>query len=186
MKQFLLIIFSVLTFNSYAHHLEALGFCSNKAYFKTVSFNNNLTVQTQYRNVGSTQWIQGLTFNTPSNGIPVIFDVPQSSINQLVEVRFRYKSQNSGWNNWSTPIKSLNTIYSLCSTLPIKFKSITYTRIDANTIKVMFESEEDNSINYYRIMVSNDGKNYQERTIVFPNGIQGSKQYVVTLKFNNQ
>jgi hypothetical protein len=184
MKQFLLIIFSLLTFNSYAHHLEALGFCSNKAYFKTVSFSPNLQVQTQYRNVGSTQWVQGPTFNVNSSGNSVTFDVPQSSLTQLVEVRFRYKPQSSGWSNWSTPLQSISTLYSLCASLPIKFKDITSKRIDANTIQITFEAEEDNTINYYKIMVSNDGKSWQERTIVFPNGVQGSKQYVVTLKFN--
>jgi hypothetical protein len=66
--------------------------------------------------------------------------------------------------------------------LPIRFKSISTRRMDANTIRVIFESEEDNSIKHYNIRVSFDGRIWKTYDVVFPGGVQGSKRYQVDLK----
>lgn len=68
--------------------------------------------------------------------------------------------------------------------LPIKFKSINAVRIDKSTIRVVFESEEDNTILYYNITISFDGKTFKTYKVIFPNGIQGSKKYQVDIKNN--
>lgn len=65
--------------------------------------------------------------------------------------------------------------------LPIKFKSISVRRISSKSVRLDFESEEDNTIEKYHIKVSTDGKLWKDVMIVFPNGIQGSKKYSVTI-----
>jgi len=65
---------------------------------------------------------------------------------------------------------------------PIKFKSISAKRIDANTIKVTFESEEDYDLSYYTIKLSTDGVNYRNVGIIFPDGIISSKTYSINIK----
>jgi hypothetical protein len=70
----------------------------------------------------------------------------------------------------------------VCEALPVKFMNIQAKRIDAQTIQLYFESEEDNTIREYRVKLSFDGKTYQTVTVLFPNGIEGKKQYVVTIK----
>jgi len=67
-------------------------------------------------------------------------------------------------------------------TLPIKFKSISATRINASTIKVTFEAEEDYDLNYYTIKVSTDGTNYKSVGVIFPDGIVSSKTYTIEVK----
>lgn len=66
--------------------------------------------------------------------------------------------------------------------LPIKFKSISTQRINADSIRITFESEEDNTIEYYVAKISFDGKIWKEVAIVMPNGIVGNKTYSVTVK----
>lgn len=65
--------------------------------------------------------------------------------------------------------------------LPIKFKSISVRRISSSLVRLEFESEEDNTIEKYHIKVSADGKLWKDVMIIFPNGIQGSKKYSVTI-----
>lgn len=67
----------------------------------------------------------------------------------------------------------------LQTALPIKFKSISAKKVDEKTIRLEFESEEDNTIDRYRIKISSDGKYWKDVLIIFPNGIQGSKKYSV-------
>jgi len=65
---------------------------------------------------------------------------------------------------------------------PIKFKSILAKRISDNVVQINFEAEEDNTINYYVIKISFDGKTYKEVTILMPDGITGNKKYSVNVK----
>lgn len=82
----------------------------------------------------------------------------------------------------STPDNGWVEIKTILSSLPIKFKSINGRKINANTIYLVFEAEEDNTINYYRILLSKDGKTFKQHTVVFPNGVEGNKIYTVTIK----
>lgn len=66
--------------------------------------------------------------------------------------------------------------------LPIKFKNVQVKRIDKNTIYLIFEVNEDNSINHYKVMISTDGRKYTEKVVVFPNGIEGNKKYEIKIK----
>lgn len=67
--------------------------------------------------------------------------------------------------------------------LAIKFKSFSAQRISADSVKIVFESEEDNTIEYYVARISLDGgKTWKEVAIVMPDGIIGSKTYSVTIK----
>lgn len=66
--------------------------------------------------------------------------------------------------------------------LPIKWGPITTIRINPNLIKVTFETEEDNTIKHYNIMISEDGKTFKKANILFPNGIIGHKKYSVFIK----
>ncbi len=79
---------------------------------------------------------------------------------------------------------SENYVYvGIATSLPIKFKSITAQRISVDSVKITFESEEDNTIEYYVAKISLDGgKTWKEVAIVMPDGIVGSKTYSVTVK----
>lgn len=65
--------------------------------------------------------------------------------------------------------------------LPVQFKSIISKRIDDDHVMIIFEAEEDNTIQNYRIKISSDGIDFKDATIIFPNGIQGNKKYTITL-----
>lgn len=67
--------------------------------------------------------------------------------------------------------------------LPIKFISISGKRINKEAIELTFEAEEDSDLKYYVIKVSNDGVNYRNVKVVFPDGIISSKKYTITIKF---
>ena len=78
---------------------------------------------------------------------------------------------------------SENYVYvGIATSLPIKFKSFNAQRISADSVKITFESEEDNTIEYYVARISFDGKTWKEVAIVMPDGIVGSKTYSVTVK----
>ena len=70
----------------------------------------------------------------------------------------------------------------ICGALPVKFMNVQANRIDAQTVQLYFESEEDNTIREYHVKLSTDGKTYQTVKVLFPSGIQGKKRYIVTIK----
>lgn len=70
----------------------------------------------------------------------------------------------------------------VCGALPVKLMNVQATRIDAQTVQLYFESEEDNNIREYQVKLSTDGKTYQTVKVLFPNGIQGKKRYIITIK----
>lgn len=91
--------------------------------------------------------------------------------------------RRSGANCISSPDNGWVEINTVGGVLPVKFKSIKGKRINNNTIEVTFEAEEDNDLKYYVIKVSNDGINYRNVGVVFPDGIISSKTYTITVKF---
>jgi hypothetical protein len=184
MKHFLFLVSLFLTINASAHHLTALGWCqTGKAVFQTVQFANGLNVETQYR-TGNGNWQNGPSFNTPISGnTTTVFSVPQSTSTQLVTVRFRYKPiNNQTWSSWSTGTNSTSTIYSGCSSLPIKFEYLKVRRVDTNTILVVFKANESEGENQFNIQVSTDGRTFKTIAIVFPDPIITNKVYTLKVK----
>ena len=102
------------------------------------------------------------------------------SLNSSQTVNFKAKRQSGAVcrqnpdNGW-VELQSLNV-------LPIKFGQITATKINPGLIKLTFESEEDNTIKHYNILVSEDGKVYRKAHILFPDGITGGKKYSILIK----
>lgn len=90
--------------------------------------------------------------------------------------------RRSGANCISSPDNGWVEINTVGGTLPIKFKSINAKRIDKNTIEVIFEVEEDIDLNYYVIKLSNDGMNFRNVGVIFPDGIISSKKYSIKVK----
>ena len=108
----------------------------------------------------------------------VFVNVPASSGSQIVNFKAKRQSgasckQNPD-NGWAE-LQSLNV-------LPIKFGQIVATKINPVLIKLTFESEEDNTIKHYNIMISEDGKTFRKANILFPDGITGHKKYSVFIK----
>lgn len=68
------------------------------------------------------------------------------------------------------------------TTTPIRFTNFSAQRVSTDSVKVTFESEEDNTIQHYIVKISFDGKTYREVAIVLPNGVVGGKTYFVTVK----
>lgn len=105
-------------------------------------------------------------------------NVPTTGSSQIVTFKAKRQSgalckQNPD-NGWA----ELQSNY----ILPIKFGPISVTKINPGLIKLTFESEEDNTIRHYNIMISEDGKTYRKAHILFPNGITGNKKYSVLIK----
>lgn len=90
--------------------------------------------------------------------------------------------RRSGATCISQPDNGWVETFTTGTTLPVKFKSISAKRIDASTIKVTFEAEEDYDLNYYSIKISTDGVNYRSVGIIFPDGIISTKTYSIEVK----
>lgn len=88
----------------------------------------------------------------------------------------------SGADCVSTPDNGWVEVKTILSSLPIKFKSIGVSRIDSKTIRLTFEAEEDNTISHYNVRLSNDGKSFKTITVIFPDGVEGSKIYSAIIK----
>jgi len=106
-----------------------------------------------------------LSINKPST-LPIVFRAKAETA--------CIRNPDMGWLELELPLEAL----------PIKFKSFQARKVDRNTIQVIFEAEEDSSIRYYRIMLSFDGRTYQQREIVLPEGLQGNRKYYVNIKIN--
>ena len=88
----------------------------------------------------------------------------------------------SGATCISNPSSSWLEVCVLHSPLAIKFTSFSAQRVSADSVKITFSSEEDNTIEYYVAKISFDGKVWKEVAIVIPDGIVGNKTYTVTVK----
>jgi len=105
-------------------------------------------------------------------------NVPATSNSQIVTFKAKRQSgalcrQNPD-NGWA----ELQSNF----VLPITFGKITAAKVSPNLIKLTFESKEDNTIKYYNIMVSEDGKIFRKAHVLFPDGITGGKTYSVLIK----
>jgi hypothetical protein len=92
-------------------------------------------------------------------------------------IKFRAKRE-SGANCIQNP--NNGWVEQRCLTVvPVKFLKISATAINANRIKLQFESEEDLDLSHYNIKLSYDAINYKQVMLLFPNGIVGKKQYTL-------
>lgn len=65
--------------------------------------------------------------------------------------------------------------------LPVRFTQFFAKRVGTNTIQILFEVEEDNSIKEYRVKYSTDGRNYRTALLLFPKGVQGLTKYIANI-----
>jgi hypothetical protein len=193
MKKILVMLALLVSVNSFAHHLDAKGWCSvsgGRAFFTTVQFANNLNVQVQYKpynaSDNSDPWLTGYNFNTPAFGSTVtIFSLPQPVQSQRIKVRFRYKStSSSNWSSWSSSQNSSTSLYVGCSALPVKFVSFSAEAITNTYFKITFEVGEAQDVQMFTVMVSEDGVNYKSAVVVVPDALQPNKKYTtyITIK----
>jgi hypothetical protein len=194
MKRFLVVLAMLVSFNSFAHHLDALGWCSTgggKAFFITVQFSNNLNVQVQYKpfnaSGNSDPWLTGYNFNTTTSGnTTAIIGLPQPVKNQRIKVRFRYKNTSSStWGSWSTEQNSLTTSYAGCGTLPVKFSSFSVEHVKDLTFKVTFKIEAGEDVRQFNVMVSEDGVNFKQVMLIFPDTLDPNRTYSQTVTIKN-
>lgn len=152
--------------------IDYLGYTNGNHVFK-VTNKQNCAVKTQYTVVGSSTITDTIVQSLGTYNIIIPSPLAQIKVTKARALEFcPTNAPDRGW----VERDNRQTI------LPIKFKSITAHRMDINTIRVMFESDEDNTIKYYNIRISFDGRIWKTYTIVFPNGVQGNKTYQVDLK----
>lgn len=113
--------------------------------------------------------------------LPALTTVTLSKVAPQASVLNAKAKRRSGAACISSPDNGWVEVFTVLS-LPIKFKSISATRINASTIKVIFEAEEDYDLSYYTIKVSTDGTNYRSVGVIFPDGIISSKTYTIEVK----
>jgi len=87
---------------------------------------------------------------------------------------------NCGCDNTDMGWVELN----VCQALPVKFVSFTATRLTNDLTRIQLVVEEDASIHHYAVKISTDGINFKEVDLIFPNGIEGMKQYTFDIKTN--
>lgn len=130
--------------------------------------------------VVATYNFDGVTTNIT---LPALATVTLSKQSPLSSVLNAKAKRRSGANCISSPDNGWVETFTILSSLPIKFKSVSGKRIDSNTIEVIFEAEEDTDLNYYVVKISTDGINYRTVGIIFPDGIISSKTYTIKVKF---
>jgi len=108
----------------------------------------------------------------------IFINVPVTSSSQIVIFKAKRQSGASCKQNPDNGWAELQSNY----VLPIKFGPMSVTKVSSGLIKLTFESEEDNTIQHYNILVSEDGKTFKKAHILFPNGITGNKKYSVLIK----
>lgn len=194
MKKLLLMLALLVSINSFAHHLQPLGWCQfqgGKAFFQTVQFANNLEVQVRFYNTTAVV----VSFNTPASGnTTTVFSVTQTAQSNTVKIQFRYRpvgGNNGSWSSWgdgepdsNTYAESTTGTYSGCSSLPVKFISFSVTPADNNQFRVTFEVGEVSEITKFTITVSTDGINFYPVDVIVPDPLQPNRVYTkfVTLK----
>jgi hypothetical protein len=182
MKKLLLFIALLISLFSYSQNggqssennvlkIEYIGYSSGNHIFKITNKVNCELV---------TKLDQNGTFvdHTLSALQSSFINIPASSSSQIVYFKAKREggaickqNPDNGWTELQSAI-----------VLSIKFGQITATKINPGLIKLTFESEEDNTIKHYNILVSEDGKVYRKAHILFPDGITGGKKYSVLIK----
>ena len=151
--------------------LESLGWSDNKYVVRITNKGNcSLNVRLTY--------ITGTKDTTLSGLATAVIYLPNVSPTATY-IRAKRTGGGSCVNNASENYIYVGIVQTI---LPIKFTSISSKKIDNNTIQLTFEAEEDNTIEYYRVLINSGGKEWIEKVIVFPNGVQGSKKYIVNIK----
>lgn len=152
--------------------IDYLGYANGNHTFK-VTNKQPCQVKTQYTVVGSSTITDTVVGANGSYLIIIPSQLSEIKVTKARTVEFCPNvAPDRGW------VERDNTQ----PVLPIKFKSITARRLDMSTIRLVFESEEDNTIRYYNIRISFDNRVWKTFTILFPDGVQGSKRYQVDLK----
>jgi hypothetical protein len=150
--------------------IEAMGWSGTNY---VVKLTNKVNCETTFR----FNYTGGVKDTTLSANVTSMILLPNMSTN-AVSIKVKRQSGavclNGVSNDW-TEISVLQIA------LPIKFKSISVRRISSKSVRLDFESEEDNTIEKYHIKISTDGKLWKDVMVIFPNGVQGSKKYSVTI-----
>lgn len=101
----------------------------------------------------------------------LLFTVPQPVRTTVVRVKVV-------WHN-----NKVNTEYTTtktCTNLPVKLYDINANRA-GDSITLSFTSDDEINVGYYKVSVSFDGINWQERLLLFPK-IDSAGKYIVTIK----
>jgi hypothetical protein len=169
MRQFILLLTMFITLTCSAHHITALGWCSNgKAYFMTEAFDNNLDVQIELVQQGPNELVK--SFTTPAVGATVvIFNVNQPVRTTTITIRFRYKVHNSSnWSSWSGNVISKTTFFNGCNTLPMRIGTPKAMWTGTSSIDVLFDVYELSGSNTLEFSLSGKGVSYAPAKIVLP------------------
>jgi hypothetical protein len=149
--------------------IEYRGFLSGKHVYRIIN-KQPCQVRSEYRIYGQPNAIE---ITLPASGFIEV------ELNSLEATTVKAKAQSFCPN--TQPDRGWVEVV-VSNTLPVKFKSLSIKKLSENLLEVTFEAYEDNTIKYYNIMVGTDGKNYRIATMVFPNGIEGDKKYVIKVK----
>ncbi len=79
----------------------------------------------------------------------------------------------------------LEQFFSAPSILPVKANSLKITWISNNTFKATFTASQTTNTERFRLMYSEDGKNFKEAYSIIPEKLESEKQYSFTFKTNN-
>jgi hypothetical protein len=158
-----LLIAFLISYSSYACHIDAIGWCSGKSYFKTALFNNHSLFQIRLV-FDTTFQINYITKDIGNTDTIIVF--PQETQTHLQQIQFRYRDLDStNWTTWSTPILGSSMEYAGCGTLPITINDFSAQR-NGNELTVSFKSI--NEENY--IQISENGKDWLRATGAIKSG----------------
>jgi lysophospholipase L1-like esterase len=79
----------------------------------------------------------------------------------------------------------LEQFFSAPTILPIKTNSLKITWISPNTFRATFIASQTTNTERFRLMYSEDGKNFREAYSIVPEKLESEKQYTFTFKTNN-
>lgn len=171
MKKFTIgLLISLISLSSFACEIDSSGRCGDVAFFKTKNFDVNSIFQIRVQTGDTTYEFEHLTGWVDTD---TLFSVKLYG-NTPAEVQFRYRSLDStdaSYNPWGTLSNPGNWVVSsinnTCGLLPVTFESFNMQRIDQANIKFQFKSNI--YAIYYRMLVSEDAKNWKELTKIAPN-----------------
>ncbi|CAB4142821.1 hypothetical protein UFOVP449_81 [uncultured Caudovirales phage] len=153
--------------------INYIGYSGSYFLFK-IENKQNCAVRIQYTHSGNTRML-----DTTIEALSVfLYKIPST-----FSEKFIAKARSRSFCPNELPDQGWVEAETISSTLPVTFMGIFVKKINHNTLNVKFKVDEDNTIKFYRVLISIDGgKKYINKIILFPNGMEGKKLYEVNIK----
>lgn len=179
----------LITINAYSHTLNR-GCYSQQTYsiIATQGASNGKIEVTVYTNSSMNTVSQPTrTFSLNSSGaVNFTANQPSQTNTEFVVVKW-FKRNNNGtyseefWNNGSST-SSITTGTNACTVLPVRSIEIFTKRLSNTEIEVTFNVLEETNVNYYKILISFDGVNFQEKAVIFADNTVSKGVYKLKIK----